>query len=99
MHAGGPGLADDFSISILDDHSRLEARDGKRLGFHFQAIRLDDLALENIFLLYFNRRPIWFNHARRNILDLHSFGKRNIELAVFFTAAIGENLDAHIVLH
>ena len=98
-HPRGTRVTDDLPVAIFDNHTWLEIRNGKRLGFHFQAVGLDNFPLEYIVLTYLDRRTVRFYHPHCDVFDLHCFGERDIELAVFLAPAISEDFYADIVPH
>ena len=99
MHSGSARVVDNLAVSIFNNRARRQVRDGKRFRLHLDAVGFDNFALEDFFLLNFNRSPILFDHAGRDVLNPGSFGKRDVELAVFLAAAVGKYLHADIMLH
>ncbi len=70
MHSARTRVADHFLVPVLNDDTGLDIRNCKRFGLYLYPVRFDDLAFENIILVYFDDRSVGPCDTGGQVLDL-----------------------------
>jgi hypothetical protein len=88
--------------AVFDDRAGLDGRHGERLGLDLEPARLDQVALEDVFLLQLDDLAARLDRAGDDILNLHlaaaELDGRDVDLAHGLAPALVEDLDADVVV-
>src|SRR5690349_22496300 len=93
----GRRVGTNFLPLVLDDRAGLDAGKRKRLRAQLQTARFHDRLLDDVRLRELDDRTVRLDRARGDILDLDAVEVRDVDLAVLLTAALVEDLDAHVM--